>query len=168
MPDPADEIVLLVDDDNRPTGTAPRARMRAEGLTHRATYVFVFSSRGEVLVQRRTDVKDVYPGYYDAAAGGVVLAGESYDESAERELAEELGVRGVPLEPRFDFRFEDGRNRCWGRTYVCHSDGPFECQPEEVVSVHFEPIARVLDGALAPVTPDTRHALERLAAEGLP
>ena len=38
--------------------------------------------------------KDVYPSYYDVAVGGVVGAGESYDDGAQRELAEELGITG--------------------------------------------------------------------------
>ncbi|NIR17298.1 MAG: NUDIX domain-containing protein, partial [Desulfobacterales bacterium] len=71
-------------------------------LPHRATYILVFNSGGELYVQKRTQTKDVFPGYYDVAAGGVVLAGESYEEGAVRELLEELGIRGTPLEELFD------------------------------------------------------------------
>ena len=49
--DPAAERVIVVDRDNAAVGVAPRARMRAERLTHRATFIFVLSSRGEVLVR---------------------------------------------------------------------------------------------------------------------
>ena len=71
LEDPSgDEIVFIVDDENVPVGEAPRRRMRAENLPHRATYVFVLDSDGRLLVQRRTDTKDLFPGYYDLAAGG--------------------------------------------------------------------------------------------------
>ena len=100
---PGDEIVQIVDDENRPVGAAPRRRMRAEVLPHRATYIFVMDGGGRILVQRRTDTKDLFPGYYDLAAGGVVAAGESYEECAVREAEEELGIRDTPLVERFDF-----------------------------------------------------------------
>lgn len=168
MRDPEDEIerarnerVIIVDDDNAVVGAAPRHEMRAKRLPHRATFILVFDSKGRILVQKRTDTKDVYPGYYDLAAGGVVTEGERYDESAVREAAEELGIHGVPLESRFDFYFEDAGNRCFGRVYSCVCDGPFKLQPEEVVSVEFAEPSNVLDGRIAPLTPDTLEALRR-------
>ena len=93
----AGEMVAIVDEHNRVTGQARRAVMRAGHLIHRACYILVFNGRGELFVQKRTPNKDIYPGYYEVAAGGVVLAGESYEESAVRELAEELGISAPPL-----------------------------------------------------------------------
>lgn len=164
MTAPPEEQVLIVDAHNRPAGTAARSRMRAEGLAHRATCIFVFDRAGRLLVQKRTATKDLYPGYYDAAAGGVMVAGETWEESAAREAEEELGIT-VPLSPRFDFYFEDGTTRYFGRAFTCVHDGPFRLQAEEVERVEFVDPQAVLDGALAPLTPDTLHALEILLAE---
>src|SRR5499427_10823319 len=111
---PADEIVVIVDEDNNIVGAAPRREMRAKRLPHRSTYILVFNSQGELYVQKRTMTKDVFPGYYDPATGGVVLAGESYEQSAIRELEEEMGIRQVPLTWLFDFYFADQRTRVWG------------------------------------------------------
>lgn len=162
--DPGDEIVTLVDEHNHVIGSAKRRRMRAERLLHRATYIFVFASDGRLYLQRRTDTKDMFPGYWDAAAGGVLLAGESYDESARREVAEELGIRNVPLESHFDFLHEDASNRLWGRVYTCVYEGPFHWQAEEVVEGRFVPVEDVLAGRFEPLTPDTLAALRRLLA----
>lgn len=129
---PADEIVAIVDEQNHVIGAVPRREMRAQRLPHRSTYILVFNSQGELYVQKRTMTKDVFPGYFDPATGGVVLAGESYEESAARELEEELGIRGVPLIPLFDFYFEDGRSRVWGRAFSCVYDGKIVPQKEEV------------------------------------
>ena len=156
------EIVTVVDDENRPVAGLPRHRVRSENLFHRATYIFVFNRRGRVLVQRRTAIKDIYPGYYDLAAGGVVAAGESYEECAEREAEEELGIRGATLDPKFDFYYEDERNRCFGRVFTCVHDGPFTLQPEEVESVAFHAVDEITAGDIAPVTPDSLLALNRL------
>ena len=51
--------------------------------------------------------KDAWPGAFDAAAGGLLRAGESYADNAERELAEEIGVHGLELASHGEFFFED-------------------------------------------------------------
>lgn len=156
------ERVIIVDENNVEAGIAPRHEMRARRLPHRATYIFVFDARGRLLVQKRTDSKDMYPGFYDLAAGGVVAAGESYAKSALREAAEELGIRDTPLAECFEFYYEDDKNRCFGRVYTCTHEGPFSLQPEEVVSAEFRDLSEILAGRIEPVTPDTLEALHRL------
>ena len=156
------EIVLVVDGENRAVAELPRHRVRSENLPHRATYIFVFDRRGRVLVQRRTSIKDIYPSCYDLAAGGVVAAGESYEECAEREAEEELGIRDTVLEPKLDFYYEDEGNRCFGRVFTCVHEGPFALQPEEVESVAFHTVEEIAAGDVAPVTPDSRLAFDRL------
>ncbi|MDX1978912.1 MAG: NUDIX hydrolase YfcD [Bryobacteraceae bacterium] len=157
-----EEQVTIVDAANRVVGSAPRSRMRREGLPHRATYVFVFDGEGRLYVQHRTVTKDVYPGYWDLAAGGVVLAGESYEESAVRELAEEMGISGVPLEPWFDFYFEDGASKVWGRVWSCVYEGPLVLQQEEVQGVERMPVEDILDGSVSrQFTPDSLLALRK-------
>lgn len=162
--EPREEEVVVVDAANRVVGAAPRSQVLAQGLVYRAAYILVFNSRGELYVQKRTPTKDLYPGWYDAAAGGIVLAGERYAACARRELAEELGIRGVPLVRRFDLYFEEGGNRAWGRAYTCVYDGPLRLQPEEVAHGLFAPVGDVLGGRFAPLTPDTRGVLERHAS----
>lgn len=163
---PSDEIVTIVDAANRRVGEKPRRLMRERNLPHRATYIFVFDREGRVLVQRRTASKDLYPGYYDLAAGGVVAAGESYATCAEREAFEELGIRGSALVRRFDFYFGNRHTRCFGRAYTCVHEGPFTLEAEEVESVRFHSAREIADGVVAPITPDSRHAFERLMDEG--
>jgi 8-oxo-dGTP pyrophosphatase MutT (NUDIX family) len=140
----SEELVLIVDEEYRPAGSAPRREMRRRRLIHRAAYVLVFNSRAELFVQRRTKTKDVYPGFYDVAAGGVVLAGETYDACAARELEEELGIRGAPLAPLFELFYEDEVNRIWGSAYACTWDGAVILQTEEVDWGAFLPLPDVL------------------------
>ena len=160
-----DEIVVLVNERNDVIGAAPRLEMRTRRLIHRATYIFVFNSGGALFVQKRTSTKDMYPGYYDLAAGGVVQAGETYEESAQREAQEELGIVDTPLSRRFDFYYEDELNRIWGRTFACRYDGQFVLQAEEVASGEFRSTAEIRTANLTPVTPDTVHAFELLMRE---
>jgi isopentenyldiphosphate isomerase len=93
---PADELVDIVDADDLVVGTVPRRQMRAERLRHRAVFVVVTSSTGRLLVHRRSTDKDLWPGRWDVAVGGVLAAGEAWDDAARRELAEEVGIDATP------------------------------------------------------------------------
>ena len=165
MSDP-EETVIVVNERDEVIGSTPRSRMRRERLIHRTTYIFVFSSQGELLVQERTRTKDIYPGWYDLAAGGVLVVGETYEESAYREAEEELGLRDVALADHFKMYYEDEISRSFGRAYSCVCNGPFALQPEEVASARFLRPEAVIGGEVAPLTPDTRAAFERLHAQG--
>lgn len=151
----SEEIVQLVDRDNQEIGASSRKLMREQRLIHRACYILVFNAAGELFIQKRTQTKDIYPGYWDVAAGGVVLAGERYEKSAERELAEELGISGVKLDFLLDQYYEDENNRVWGRIFRCLSDGPFVLQAEEVASGQFLLPRLALElSSREPFTPD--------------
>jgi 8-oxo-dGTP pyrophosphatase MutT (NUDIX family) len=158
----ADEVVIIVDEHNHIVGAAPRREMRAKRLRHRSTYILVFNCEGELYVQKRTLTKDVFPGYYDVAAGGVVLAGETYEQGAARELEEEMGIRGVPLRRLFDFYFEDEHTRLWGCAFSCAYNGAVVLQEEEVESGAFVPVSDILRRAeTEPYTPDGLYVLRR-------
>ena len=162
-----EEIVTIVDVENNVVGSAPRSRMRADGLPHRATYILVFNSEGLLFVQKRTTTKDIYPGYSDVATGGVVLSGESYETAALRELEEELGIQGVPLKAHFDFYHDLAGNRVWGRVYSCVHDGRMKLQEEEVESGAFYSIQEIFEHSCnEPYTPDGIYALRRYLAQG--
>ena len=90
--DPGAELVDVIDEAGRTVATVTRREMRARRLPHRCTYVLVFNSRGELFIHLRTPIKDVYPSYWDICVGGVLSAGETYDQGVRREIQEEIGV----------------------------------------------------------------------------
>jgi 8-oxo-dGTP pyrophosphatase MutT (NUDIX family) len=140
--DPADELVDVVDERNEVVAVVPRGRLRTENLIHRCTYVFVLNRAGELYVHRRTETKDVYPGYYDVCAGGVNAAGEPYDLCARRELEEELGVAADPTF-RFLHRYDGPSGRVWGAAFDVVWGGPIVWQPAEVAWGAFVPLEDV-------------------------
>jgi 16S rRNA (adenine1518-N6/adenine1519-N6)-dimethyltransferase len=85
-------MLEVVDEQDRVIGLAARAEMHANRWMHRAVHIFVFNSRGEIYVQRRSASKDRFPGVLDSSAAGHVDPGEGYKETAARELHEELGI----------------------------------------------------------------------------
>jgi isopentenyldiphosphate isomerase len=169
----ASELVDVVDAADRVVGTASRADVRARNLRHRATYILVFNSRGQLFVHQRTAEKDVYPSYYDVAVGGVVGAGESYDVGARRELAEELGITAVEPRPILSFQYDDGDNRVNGRVYSCTYDGPIALQAEEIAAGEWLDLDVVFERVQTqPFCPDgldaLLHYLDRLASVQTP
>lgn len=127
-----DEVVALYDETGQVVGSAPRSVMRARNLRHAASSIVVRDPLGRVYLHRRTTSKDVYPGLLDLAAGGVVLAGEDPAVGAVREVEEELGVTGVPLEPLGVADYSDAHTTYRAFRYVVTWDGPIRWQPEEV------------------------------------
>ncbi|KAL6530831.1 Nudix hydrolase 3 [Orobanche gracilis] len=64
-----------------------------DGDYHRAVHVWIFSeSTQQLLLQKRTDCKDSWPGLWDISSAGHISAGDSSLVTARRELQEELGV----------------------------------------------------------------------------
>ncbi|HQF93867.1 MAG TPA: NUDIX domain-containing protein [Microthrixaceae bacterium] len=87
-----DELVEEVDTDGRVLRVVTRAEMRAARLRHRTTFIAVVDADHRLLVHQRSPLKDVWPSRWDIAAGGVAAVGESWEDGARRELAEELGI----------------------------------------------------------------------------
>jgi len=162
--------VALYDAAGAPTGVvAPRWLVYRDGLWHAATGVLLRSTDGRrVYLHRRTDTKLVHPGAYDCWAGGVVDPGESPDDAAVRELAEELGVHDVPLEPLDRYVYDDGRLRYHVFAYQAFWDGPVTWQPEEVAWGDWVTVAElraVLADPACSFAPDGRLGAERWLAE---
>ncbi|AMB87306.1 NUDIX hydrolase [Pseudomonas agarici] len=162
------EQIAWVDGEDQLLGAVGRAELRERGLIGRGTYILLFNSAGELCVHRRTLSKAIYPGYWDVAAGGMVLADESYAESAARELEEELGVGGVALTAHEHFFFDQPGNRLWCAVFSAVWDGPLYVQPEEVLEARFIPVDAVLrETGEKPYCPDSLAALKRyLRAQG--
>ncbi len=142
--DPGQELVDVIDEAGNTIATVTRRVMRSQRLPHRCTYLLVFNHRGELFIHLRTARKDVYPGYWDVAVGGVVAAGESFAAGARRELQEELGIdRDVEL--LFPFRYTDAATVVQAMVYRVVHDGPFQLQAEEIVRGEFESLPEVAE-----------------------
>eukprot|EP00605_Chrysophyceae_sp_TOSAG23-4_P002536 GSChrysophyteH1.ASY1.ANO1.2801.1 assembled CDS len=142
----AEEMVDIVDENNVTIGPRRRAEMRENKLRHRATYAFVRDSSGYFYVQKRSMLKDYCPGYWDPTPGGVVSAGESYEETNRREIEEEMGIPAdSPMEHLFTWLYEDDRCRCFGDCWEVIYDGPIKLQRTEVDVVEKMSMREILD-----------------------
>jgi 16S rRNA (adenine1518-N6/adenine1519-N6)-dimethyltransferase len=87
-----DECFPIVDKNDRILRYASRPQVHGNNLRHRAVHILIFNQAGDVYLQQRSRWKDRHPLKWDSSAAGHVAAGESYDDTARRELKEELGV----------------------------------------------------------------------------
>ena len=129
----ADELLDIVDEHDRVTGQARRGAAMAARLRHRCVFVLARDPGGRIFVHRRTAEKLVFPSRYDMFVGGVVCAGESYDDAALREAEEELGVHGLPRPvPVLGFLYESPEHTWWSRVYEVECALPVRPQAEEI------------------------------------
>jgi 16S rRNA (adenine1518-N6/adenine1519-N6)-dimethyltransferase len=134
----------VVDKNDRISGYASRAEVHGNNLRHRAVHILIFNQAGDLYLQQRSRCKDRHPLKWDSSAAGHVTAGETYNETARRELKEELGV-DVPLERIFKLAASartDHEFICGYCGVVSEDLAPNKCEIER--GVFFAPA--VIDG----------------------
>lgn len=88
-----EEIFDVLNEKGEYTGRVEtREKCHREGLWHKAVAMFIINSKNQVLLQKRSVTKKLWPNMWDITAGGHVFAGEFGFEAVIRELKEELGI----------------------------------------------------------------------------
>lgn len=146
------EYLDIVDEYGNPTGQiAERKEVHTKGLRHRTAHVWLWRRKDgilQILLQKRSNNKDSFPGCYDISSAGHVPAGCGYEESAVRELYEELGIEADKSELKYcgtrklhSENIFHGEKFCESqvsKVYImeCHCDeNDFVLQESEVESV---------------------------------
>ena len=143
------ELVDLYDENRIPLGrTAQRYSRREKGTYRLIVHVCIFDHRGRLLIQRRAKDQRLWPEKWDLSAAGGVSAGETTRTSAQREVAEELGL-SIHLEgvrPLCTVNFSTG----FDEYYILRQDvdlTSLRLQEEEVSAVRWATRQQVLDMA---------------------
>jgi isopentenyldiphosphate isomerase len=126
------ELVEVVDRDGNVIEVVTRTHMRRDRLRHRSVFIAVINDDGDLLVHRRSEHKDVWPGWWDIAVGGVVGCGETYLDAARRELNEELGIDVAPLTFLGSGAYEDEMVKLVAHSFQVLHNGPFEFLDSEI------------------------------------
>jgi 16S rRNA (adenine1518-N6/adenine1519-N6)-dimethyltransferase len=140
----SNEQLLVVDQNDQVQGHSARSEVHGNNLRHRAVHILIFNQTGDVYLQQRSRWKDRHPLKWDSSAAGHVAAGEDYDQTARRELKEELGV-DIPLRRIFKLSASSQTDHEFIRGYcgvVSEDLAPNRCEIER--GVFFSPV--VIDG----------------------
>jgi len=135
----ASERLPVVDENDHLLGDAPRNEVHGNNLRHRAVHLFIFNGLGDLFLQKRSRWKDRHPLLWDSSAAGHVETGEGYDETAVRELEEELGAK-TELERvvKLPCLEQTGWEFIW--LYRGEHEGPFNLAKREIQYGEFFPV----------------------------
>jgi 16S rRNA (adenine1518-N6/adenine1519-N6)-dimethyltransferase len=132
----------VVDGEDRVVGNATRHEVHTRGLMHRAVHIFVFNKKGELFLQKRSRWKDSHPGKWDSSSSGHVDSGQGYEQTAARELEEELGVEAeVRLLAKIEACARTGNE--FVHLYRAEHEGPFRLARAEIECGEFFPVETI-------------------------
>ena len=130
----ASEVFDVVNERNEVIGQLTRGEVHQRKLLHRAVHIFVINSRGKIYLQQRSHLKDVSPLKWDSSAAGHLDSGESYADSAVRELKEEIGIEVTATELAAEIPAGDHTDHEFVELRLARHDGPIRCLPEEIAT----------------------------------
>ncbi len=87
------QYLILVDENDRQWGKLEKLEVHQLGLLHRAFSVFIFNTRGDLLIQQRNEKKYHSGGLWSNACCSHPLWGEEVKDAVNRRLLEELGLK---------------------------------------------------------------------------
>jgi isopentenyl-diphosphate delta-isomerase len=132
-----DELLILVNEKDEEVGHLAKAACHdGDGVLHRAFSIFVFNDDGDLLVQRRSREKRLWPGYWSNSCCSHPRRGEVLAEAVHRRLHEELGMTSdLAFLYKFGYfaRFGDlGSERELCSVFIGRSTDPVRANANEV------------------------------------
>lgn len=92
-----DEYIDIIDQLGHPTGkTALKSEAHKNGWYHNTIHLWLYTKKGEILLQQRSHKKTIYPLLWDVSVAGHIDAGETFIAAALRETKEEIGLQLQP------------------------------------------------------------------------
>src|SRR5438309_2697499 len=88
-----DELLDIIDSEDKVIAQATRGEAYKKGLLHRAVNIFITNSDKKILLQQRSSKKLKFPLFWDLSVGEHVKPGEDYIQAAKRGLKEELNIK---------------------------------------------------------------------------
>ncbi len=166
--DQYNEMLPVVDANDRVVGRERRGVIHRRGLLHRAVHVLLFDQAGRLYLQRRSRIKDTHPGKWTSSASGHVDPGESYEVAAVRELREELGL-DCPLTYLGKLPAQPATENEFSAIFAARANREPRPDPGEIAEGRFFTWAqaRELAGRPQEATPSLAVVLELAAGKGL-
>jgi isopentenyldiphosphate isomerase len=163
-------IIDVVDPRDRPVGTISRREVLAAGQNFRVAHLFLFNSRGELLVQQLSALRERHPLAWGSSVAGYLFAGETYDEAILRRTTQELGRAIHPVSFLGRTRMEDVASEKFIGLFGAQDDGPFDIDRSHIERIEFLPVAEIsrsMNYDERPFTPTFRHLFHFYSAQTL-
>jgi len=129
------EEIILVDENDNEVGYGEKMAVHKEGKLHRAFSIFVFNSKGQLLLQKRAKSKYHSGGLWTNTCCSHPRKGENLLDAAHRRLKEEMGF-DCELKELFGFvykaRLGDLYEHEYDHVLIGEYDGEVKPNPEEV------------------------------------
>lgn len=139
-----EEYLEIINEKGDIIGLALRSEVHGNPLLmHRVVHVLVFNEKGEILLQKRSNNKDVAPGKWDTSVGGHVSPGEDLISSAVREMNEELGIQKDDLKYLYSYVHTNLYETEHVTTFGVVHDGGVTFNREEIEEVRFWSIEEI-------------------------
>ena len=129
------EFVEMFDNKRKALGKTVERYTHVPGEYSQGAHVWIMNSKGELLIQKRSKEKRLYPNLWSITSGGTD-SGESTLDTAYREVKEELGIELKPEELELMMSYK--RNHDFVDVYLARKDIKLEeitMQKEEVSDV---------------------------------
>ena len=149
----ADELIDICDESNNLTDVQKaKSEAHKDGLWHRAAHIWIYNSKGEILLQLRAKEKLLYPDMWDVSVAGHVSAGEDTVTSGLREIEEEIGLKVKQEDLQFfNIRktkalYRDIKNNEFYYVYFFKFDGDikkFKLQDAEVQKIQLFSVSEI-------------------------
>lgn len=133
-----EEFLEIVNMEGKAIGYARRSEVHGNpSLLHKVVHVLVFNDDGRLLLQKRSQNKDVAPDKWDTSVGGHISPGEGLIAAAKREMKEELGIISEDIKPIYSYIHSNHYESELVFTHSCIHNGPFYFNKEEIDEVSF-------------------------------
>lgn len=142
-----DELLPIVDEEGRTIGSALREECH-DGKSmklHPVVHLHIFRPDGSIMLQKRSQTKQIQPGKWDTCVGGHISFGETPEEALCREASEEVGVDASNAQSFARYLFQSEVERELVNVYLLRVDEKFNISVcnDEVDEVRFFPFDEI-------------------------
>jgi isopentenyldiphosphate isomerase len=161
-----DMLIDRVDERDHSSGTIVRSKVFDEKANFRVAHILIFSTSGNLLVQRLAPSRDRNPLKWGSSVASYVPAGESYEGAAQERLRDELGIEHLALSRLGKTVMNDQGCQKFITVFTATYDGPIAADQTHIAKVEYVSLRTVLD-MVKDLTPTFRHIIDAILTQNL-